>query len=107
MVTCNDLLSSFSSGHPFKLYTDSDSSKCKSYARSSFSTACLDACQEQYDDCVDVYAKGCKEGKYGKNDSTSYAGAVLKCKEQYADCKLANWGNNAGAKCKVWGTGPW
>ncbi|EAA26914.2 hypothetical protein GE21DRAFT_4313 [Neurospora crassa] len=107
VVTCNDLLSSFSSGHPFKLYTDSDSSKCKSYARSSFSTACLDACQEQYDDCVDVYAKGCKEGKYGKDDSTSYAGAVLKCKEQYADCTLANWGKNAGAKCKVWGTGPW
>ncbi|KAK3505006.1 WSC domain-containing protein [Neurospora crassa] len=85
VVTCNDLLSSFTSGYPFKLYTDSDSSKCKSYARSSFSTACLDACQEQYDDCVDVYAKGCKEGKYGKDDSTSYAGAVLKCKEQYAD----------------------
>ncbi|KAK3950414.1 WSC domain-containing protein [Pseudoneurospora amorphoporcata] len=68
VVTCNDLLPSFNSGHPFKLYTDSDSSKCKSYARSSFSTACLDACQEQYEDCVDVYAKGCKEGKY-KEDS--------------------------------------
>ncbi|CCC05915.1 unnamed protein product [Sordaria macrospora k-hell] len=104
VVTCNDLLLSFNSGHPFKLYTDSDSRKCKSYARSSLAAACLDACQEQYDDCVDVYAKGCKEGKY-KEDS--YAGAVIKCKEQYADCWLANWGVSADKKCKVWGTGPW
>lgn len=104
VVTCNDLLPSFNSGHPFKLYTDSDSSKCKSYSRPSFSQACLDACQEQYDDCVDVYAKGCKEGKY-KDDS--YTGAVIKCKEQYGDCWLANWGVNPGQKCKVWETGPW
>ena len=106
VVTCNDLRDSFNAGHPFKLYTDSDSSKCKAYSRSSFSSACLDACQEQYDDCVEVYAKGCKEGKY-KEDGTSYAGAIVKCKEQYADCWVANWGVREERKCKVWGTGPW
>ena len=65
VVTCNDLAEDWPKW-PFKGYTDTDSRKCKKYPRNGCTNACADACKEQYEDCVDVYAEGCKQ-KGGPN----------------------------------------
>lgn len=70
VLTCNNLAKDFGSG-PFKLYTDSDSSKCKSYPRNQCTNACVDACKEQLNDCKAVYVKGCS-GKEGKRSGDGY-----------------------------------
>ncbi|OIW33464.1 WSC-domain-containing protein [Coniochaeta ligniaria NRRL 30616] len=64
VVTCNDLKSDFSQ-KPFKLYTDSDSTKCGGYSRPQAPNACADACQAQYDQCTNTYAQGCKTSAQG------------------------------------------
>lgn len=123
VVTCNDLKDDWPT-NPFKLYTDSDSKKCGGYPRNKLPDACNDACQAQYDDCVDVYAQGCKSKKrrdnsyfevkaasedekakrwYGWTDN--YSTAVTKCQAQLADCKAENKQAAAGSKCYAWGAG--
>jgi hypothetical protein len=64
VVTCNDLKSEFGQ-KPFKLYTDSDSTKCGGYPRPQVPNACADACKAQYDQCTDTYAQGCKTPAQG------------------------------------------
>lgn len=59
VVTCNDLAEDWPN-YPFKQYNDVDSRKCRKYQRNKCPNACADACKEQYEDCVDVYAEGCK-----------------------------------------------
>jgi len=70
IVTCNDLKDDFNKGNQFKLYTDSDSSKCGSYPRPSVPNACADACKAQYDNCVATYAEGCKSNSGGSSGSS-------------------------------------
>lgn len=66
VVTCNDLAEDWPN-YPFKGYTDPESKRCKRYKRNQCTNACADACKEQYEDCIDVYAEACKEkGKGGK-----------------------------------------
>lgn len=68
LVTCNNDRRDFGNGNPFKLYTDNDSSKCRSYRRPDYKGACQDACKWQYNQCLSVYAQGCKtSGKVGGN----------------------------------------
>ncbi|KAL2256959.1 hypothetical protein VTK26DRAFT_841 [Humicola hyalothermophila] len=62
VVTCNDLREDWPR-YPFKGYTDADTRRCKKYERGRCGDACRDACKEQYEDCVDVYAEGCKQKK--------------------------------------------
>jgi len=62
VVTCNDLKNDFAQ-NPFKVYTDSDSSKCSSFGRSNVPSACSTACKAQYDQCTSTYAKGCQENQ--------------------------------------------
>jgi hypothetical protein len=64
VVTCNDLKSEFGQ-KPFKLYTDSDSTKCGGYGRGQAPNACADACKAQYDQCTNTYAQGCKAPAQG------------------------------------------
>ncbi|KAK3943042.1 WSC domain-containing protein [Diplogelasinospora grovesii] len=64
IVTCNDVKNDWPSS-PFKLYTDSDSTKCGKYPRSGCSNACQDACKAQYEQCQGTYAKGCQQGNGG------------------------------------------
>ncbi|KAH7328528.1 WSC domain-containing protein [Stachybotrys elegans] len=59
LVTCNDIKQDFFS-KPFKLYTEQDSRRCKSYPRNQCSNACVDACQEQYEECKETYVESCK-----------------------------------------------
>ncbi|KAK0709123.1 WSC domain-containing protein [Lasiosphaeria miniovina] len=133
VLTCNNLAKDFGSG-PFKLYTDSDSSKCKSYPRNQCTNACVDACKEQLNDCKAVYVKGCSGGVPGGNGH-SYGGrggsghgsyfhwaraddlerrtygwtdsssaASNKCTQQYNDCVAVNKGSNGAGKCPSFGT---
>ncbi|KAI0128623.1 WSC domain-containing protein [Xylariales sp. AK1849] len=70
VLTCNNIESDWRSGNIFKLYTESDSEKCSSYTQSKCMGACADACKAQYEDCIGVYAEGCKTG--GKTGGKSY-----------------------------------
>ncbi|KAK4172048.1 WSC domain-containing protein [Triangularia setosa] len=116
VVTCNDLVSDWPS-YPFKRYSDPDTRKCKKYSRSTPSTACADACKEQYEDCLDVYAEGCRgNGKKYKPRADSYFGqmekrtfwggwndsfngAKDKCRAQYNDCLAVNRNVDVKGKC--------
>ncbi|KAM7202311.1 WSC domain containing protein [Naviculisporaceae sp. PSN 640] len=123
IVTCNDLASEFNS-KPFKLYNSPFSNFCKGYPRHSVNNACLDACDEQYDDCVKIYAEQCRKNRrrdisapegvsaktaaldrrtfyWGWNDK--YNTAVEKCKAQRNDCRWANQGLQPGNKCSKYG----
>lgn len=134
VVTCNDLKNDFNQ-KPFKLYTDSDSSKCGAYTRPQCSDACADACKAQYDQCVGTYAKGCQstggksspwnnkfgakhrmarselqsvaelEKRTGGGWYNDYNGATNNCKAQYGDCLTQNQGVTGSGKCYTWGSG--
>ncbi|KAJ1337595.1 WSC domain-containing protein [Microdochium nivale] len=68
LVTCNNIERDYRGGNVYKLYTDNDSSKCRSYRRQDCKGACEDACKWQYNQCLTVYAEGCKtNGKYGNS----------------------------------------
>ncbi|KAK4106791.1 WSC-domain-containing protein [Parathielavia hyrcaniae] len=122
VVTCNDLADDWPR-YPFKGYNDVDSRKCRKYQRSQCGGACADACKEQYEDCVDVYAEGCRrKGHRGRDTSASasyfefahavekrtyrwndsYGSAVYKCKAQYIDCLKENKGVTGAGKCPKW-----
>ncbi|EJT81714.1 hypothetical protein GGTG_01690 [Gaeumannomyces tritici R3-111a-1] len=126
VVTCNDIKREHQSGKQWKLYTDSDSSKCPGYSHGGVPNACQDACKEQYDDCVKVYAEGCKakdsnKGGWGGSPNgwpwkrsiagrtvsfpDSWSTANNKCRSQYNDCLAVNKGVNSGGKCSSWGQG--
>ncbi|KAL2201413.1 WSC domain-containing protein [Corynascus similis CBS 632.67] len=118
IVTCNDLAEDWPQ-FPFKGYTDLESHKCRKYQRNQCTNACTDACKEQYEDCVAVYAEGCKRksnkgrdtsyfefhGSSGVEKRTlsrwhdSYSGAITKCKAQYSDCLRVNRGVTGAGKC--------
>jgi hypothetical protein len=131
VVTCNDLASSFASG-PFKLYTDSNSSKCPVYGRGSGGNACVDACDAQYNSCVNTYAQGCRDNvpaksawdwwgsKRAAGSFFGFAGAVerrtfgwtdtfsqanSKCQVQYNACVSANRPVTGNGKCGSFGAG--
>jgi hypothetical protein len=123
VVTCNDLANDWPN-YPFKGYADSDSSKCKKYARNGCVNACADACKDQYDDCVAVYAEGCrkKKSRMGRDSSyfefakpgslerrtlswtDTYNTAVDKCKAQYSDCLATNRLTTGAGKCPKFGS---
>ena len=119
IVTCNDLAADWPN-YPFKGYSDPDSKKCRKYARNGCTNACTDACKDQYEDCVDVYAEGCRTKPKGRRDYFDYAKAssaekrtlswldsynvaVDKCKAQYSDCLSANRLSTGSGKCSKYG----
>ncbi|KAF6827300.1 WSC domain-containing protein [Colletotrichum plurivorum] len=117
IVTCNDILEDFKAGNQFKLYIESDSRTCKGYGKGSVPKACADACQEQYTECQNVYAQGCKAynnrrrgGAYSSAPdlakrtffSDTWSVALNKCKIQWLDC-LAENRNVFVQQCSVFG----
>jgi hypothetical protein len=129
ILTCNDLVADWFL-RPFKLYTSSDSTKCKSYSRLQVPSACADACKVQYDECIGVYAESCRQtssgqpsfwdaffGQFGRHRrsgeldrrasgwSDTYNGAVTKCKTQYNDCVAENMFTSGIGKCGLWASG--
>lgn len=74
-LTCNNLEADHKSGNIFKLYTDEDTRKCASFSKPRCADGCSQACRAQYDQCVSVYAEGCRtKGKYaGKSFGQGYA----------------------------------
>ncbi|KAK4167593.1 WSC domain-containing protein [Cladorrhinum sp. PSN259] len=130
IVTCNDLADQYHAGYPFKLYNEPSSRNCKKYTRPQCNNACADACKEQYEDCIDVYAETCRRNTgFGgfswprakprsakfASDSLSevekrtfgwtdnYNGAVNKCKAQYNDCLTVNKQVSVTGKCPSFG----
>jgi hypothetical protein len=119
VVTCNDLGEDWPH-YPFKQYTDVDTRKCRKYQRNKCPSACADACKEQYEDCVDVYAEGCRRKPNKPRDANyfdfhssvekrtfgwfdNYSGAILKCKAQYSDCLRTNRHVTGAGKCPRYG----
>ncbi|KAK2004859.1 WSC domain-containing protein [Colletotrichum falcatum] len=124
VVTCNDVAADFKAGNQFKLYTKSDSFSCKSFGRNNVPNACQEACKEQYSQCQNTYAEGCKayNNRRGRRDdaavyarapefakrwffSESWSVAINKCKIQYNDCLSENRVSFAANKCGSFGTG--
>ncbi|WYZ40440.1 hypothetical protein EsH8_IV_000781 [Colletotrichum jinshuiense] len=123
IVTCNDIAVDFKAGNQFKLYLESDSSKCKSFGRNLVANVCQDACKAQYDSCQNVYAQGCKtyNNRRGRRDDAAvyarapefakrwffldtFSVALNKCKIQYTDCLVENRFSFAANKCSTFGT---
>ncbi len=122
VLTCNDVLADWKQ-NPFKLYTDSDSSRCGSYPRPRVPNACQDACKAQYDNCVANYAQGCKSYNHKRASffewaaeaktspvrrsvfGDSYSTATMRCSAQYGDCLKQNGNVNANSKCQSFGSG--
>ncbi|KAJ3579386.1 hypothetical protein NPX13_g1177 [Xylaria arbuscula] len=98
VVTCNNIKDDYKSGNVFKLYTDKDSKKCKSYPRPECPNACADACKSQYEQCEDVYAESCKKGY----NSYPYKDADAACKAQYQDCLSVNKYVKGNGACTTW-----
>ncbi|KAK1983745.1 WSC domain-containing protein [Colletotrichum cereale] len=123
-VTCNDVADDFKAGNQFKLYTKADSRSCKSFGRNNVPNACQEACKEQYNQCQNTYAEGCKayNNRRGRRDdalvyarapefakrwffSDTYSVATSKCKTQYNDCLSENRVSFAANKCGAFATG--
>ena len=98
VVTCNNIKGDYNSGNVFKLYTDKDSKKCKSYPRPECPNACADACKSQYEQCEDVYAESCRKGY----NSYPYKDADAACKAQYQDCLSVNKNVQGNGQCTTW-----
>ncbi|KAL0931752.1 wsc domain-containing protein [Colletotrichum truncatum] len=118
VVTCNDILEDFKAGNQFKLYTESDSRSCKGFGKGSLSGACNEACQEQYTECQNVYAQGCKAYNNRRRGAAyseapdiakrfffgdTFTVALNKCKIQLQDCIWENRNVLANNKCGVFG----
>lgn len=106
-LTCNNIYSDYKSGNCFKLYNNADSSKCPSYPRSGSwgpGKGCKDACDSQYESCINTYAQSCKSnGKRGFPDT--YESASQKCHNQWTDCYSANENVTGGGRCNSWNSG--
>ena len=124
IVTCNDLADEYSR-YPFKLYNEPNSRNCKKYPRNACTNACADACKEQYEDCINVYAEGCRQNRKSEADPSSnyfsfnansvkkrtirwrdsFSQANGKCKQQYTDCLYVNRESTGNGKCSKYGSG--
>ncbi|KUJ08648.1 WSC-domain-containing protein [Mollisia scopiformis] len=108
VLTCNNLYSDYVQ-HPFKLYTSSDTTQCKSYipgssGSSSVCQGCKDACDSQYSSCTTTYAQSCK-GNSGSGGQDTYSSATTKCTDQWTDCYAANSGVSGSGRCGSWNSG--
>ena len=104
-LTCNNIKSEFNAGNCFKLYTAPQSSNCPSYPRSGPhgpGQGCKDACDSQYQGCMNTYAQGCKSNSRGD----TYASASQKCQNQWNDCYSANsWVSVSSSRCGSFNSG--
>jgi len=104
-LTCNNVYSDYQSGNCFKLYSDADTNKCPSYPKSQPSQGCKDACDNQYNSCMNTYAEGCKGNSWKRFGSDTYSSASTKCYNQWSDCHNANSGVAASNRCASWNSG--
>jgi hypothetical protein len=106
-LTCNNLHSDYQSGNCFKLYTAPQSFNCPSYPRSGPSgpsQGCKDACDSQYQSCMNTYAQGCRYNKRGD----TYGSASQKCQNQRNDCYSVNSGVSVDdSRCGSFNRGWW
>ncbi|KAG6007099.1 hypothetical protein E4U21_006361 [Claviceps maximensis] len=58
VVGCNDQRDDFY-GKPYKYYTEAESRNCPGFSWSQWPSVCSSACEEQYNNCVATYSKGC------------------------------------------------
>jgi hypothetical protein len=106
-LTCNNVYQDYKQGNCFKLYSFADTNKCPSYARSEPKQGCQDACDNQYNTCMNTYAQGCKSNSWSRGGSDTYSSASTKCWNQWNDCHSVNSNVNAGSRCGSWNSGWW
>jgi hypothetical protein len=104
-LTCNNVYSDYKAGNCFKLYTFADTNKCPSYSRSSPQQGCKDACDTQYNSCMNTYAQGCKNNGWKRGGADTYSSASTKCWNQWDDCHSVNSGVSPGSRCSSWNSG--
>ncbi|KIM95067.1 hypothetical protein OIDMADRAFT_149202 [Oidiodendron maius Zn] len=104
-LTCNNIQSDYNNGNCFKLYSNSDSSKCPSYQRSGCGQGCKDACDSQYQSCMDNYAQGCKNKNWNGPVTDTYQSASQKCYNQWNDCCSVNQKVSGNGRCNDWNWG--
>ncbi|CAH0020298.1 unnamed protein product [Clonostachys rhizophaga] len=115
VVGCNDNKKDWKS-NPFKFYNHPDSRSCQSFTWNQRPNVCADACQEQYEDCVDTYVQSCNDqswrsgSKYHTrtNDNGGCAASNTGSEWRKSGCdKVHCWGqggndgNTAKKRCKA------
>ncbi|CAH0058856.1 unnamed protein product [Clonostachys solani] len=101
VVGCNDNKKDWKS-NPFKFYNHPDSRSCQSFPWNQRPNVCADACQEQYEDCVDTYVQSC-------NDQSWRNGKNHKRTNDNGGCAASNtgseWRKSGCDKVHCWGQG--
>ncbi|TGJ81450.1 hypothetical protein E0Z10_g7326 [Xylaria hypoxylon] len=98
IVTCNNIKNDWNNGNVFKMYTDQNSQNCPTYTRPKCSSACVDACKTQFQQCESVYTDGCKKGLF----NSPWKDADAACQAQYNDCLTINKNVKGDGKCTTW-----
>jgi hypothetical protein len=104
-LTCNNVYQDYQQGNCFKLYTYADTNKCPSYPKSQPGKGCKDACDNQYNSCMNTYAQGCKSNSWAWNGVDTYSTASTKCYNQWNDCYNVNSGVTGSNRCSSWNSG--
>lgn len=107
-LTCNNIKNDFNAGHPFKLYTNSSSAECPAYSSAGADgpvKGCKDACDAQYQACINTYAMGCKDGKWEGGVTDTYQQALEKCHDQWVDCLVENKKVPGNDRCITFNSG--
>ncbi|VUC23765.1 unnamed protein product [Clonostachys rosea] len=101
VVGCNDIKNDWKS-NPFKFYNHPNSRSCQSFKWNQRPDVCADACQEQYEDCVDTYVQSC-------NDQSWRNGKNHKRTNDNGQCAASNtgseWRKSGCDKVHCWGQG--
>lgn len=105
IFTCNNIEVDFNAGNSFKLYTNSSSAECPAYPPSRADSGCKDACDAQYQSCLENYATGCKEGKWVGGVTDTYQQATDKCHDQWVACLTTNKKVPVNDRCISWNSG--
>jgi hypothetical protein len=106
-MICNNMKSDWYAGNWFKVYTNADSTQCKSYNSSSVQIGCQAACDAQRTSCMNTYAQNCKSNTQQQinQGADSYSSASTKCQNQWIDCYSTNKQASGGNLCKGWNSG--
>lgn len=101
VLTCSNNFAQYQAGQVFEIYNASNPALGTTYSRNRVNFGCTDACAQQYQSCLAVYAKSCQSG--GQADS--YVSAANKCYDQYTACFSDNKQLTGGNRCNAWNAG--
>ncbi|KAH8815901.1 WSC domain-containing protein [Xylogone sp. PMI_703] len=94
-VTCNNELSTYNEGYCYKMYISPNTSIDPAYTGGQLRDACWDACDAQYNACVNLWAMQCT----GVEQMTR----KMHCMSQKLDCHTQNSSPVDTGMCSVFG----